>query len=456
MGASLSLSRLLSRAESSAVPAGPAPCSIVQKLPNPQPKLGAFLAPEPSANTDNTVGPAPCESRDSLLHTEDSATIPNIGICRSSTGNDNDHTSTPENRTAYQSSYTPPTIVPHPRITQLSCTFSKINIIRDLRVLTALIVASPDLEDLNLQFEDNIMASADTKITMALAFREVMDSWLPCPPKFKGGWCSWMPTKHTPGFLVTLPAQNGIPRIKSFQRSFGHHLRSGSCPLWNILAEDWTALLPHLTFSHLTQPIIHESGIGPEVLSEFVLRHPTISWVDLDVEESQGSLFLPPITLPALHTIELGEGPSHQLFAGLHLTSVQNNLQVFLPFRRDTKRARASLDAALQQISALPVTTLFFKPWTAGKWVQPRLSRGERATAHMLKCITAVRLCLSEPNLGPARNILGWLAELPSLTTVSLSDLRDDRGVPEKGSTWGPFVEQVKAASASSGHRYLE
>ncbi|KAJ7739167.1 hypothetical protein B0H16DRAFT_1465424 [Mycena metata] len=69
MGASLSLSRLLSRAESSAVPAGPAPSSIVQKLPNPQPKLGAFLTPEPSANTDNTVGPAPCQAVEQRTHT---------------------------------------------------------------------------------------------------------------------------------------------------------------------------------------------------------------------------------------------------------------------------------------------------------------------------------------------------------------------------------------------------
>ncbi|KAJ7739609.1 hypothetical protein B0H16DRAFT_1465279 [Mycena metata] len=229
---------------------------------------------------------------------------------------------------------------------------------------------------------------------------------------------------------------NNLPDWSTLQ--FGvssHRLPSPASP------EDWTALLPHLIFPHLTELKIYQSGIDPAVFSEFIQRHPTISSVDIDIRESQDVLFQPPVTLPALQTIRLGEGPNHQSFAGLNLTPAQNDLTVHLWYRRDTERARASLETIFRQISALPITTLSLR---LGHWVHPSSNRVERATARMLERVTTVHLGLSHPDLGRVRSVLEWLAVLPSLTLVGLFDQRSDDS--ERETTWTSFVHQVNSA----------
>ncbi|KAJ7731556.1 hypothetical protein DFH07DRAFT_991783 [Mycena maculata] len=200
------------------------------------------------------------------------------------------------------------------------------------------------------------------------------------------------------------------------------------------------ALLLQIVLPLLLHVEIHTTTIDPTVLTQFLLRHPKVTFLAYEppaTDIRQPCLLDPPIIHPALTDIRVNDL--------MHLIPLLDGIGasptlsfICFPHTRDSVTACARLTAALRRIALLPrtITLVLALP------IAPRrvLDADERTVAQTLHCVAHIDVQC--PSVTAARALLPWLDLLPALQRVEFRSLR---GVFQWSGQAVPFLREAMA-----------
>ncbi|KAJ7148637.1 hypothetical protein C8R43DRAFT_512550 [Mycena crocata] len=222
------------------------------------------------------------------------------------------------------------------------------------------------------------------------------------------------------------------------------HTRESPYPSWDANSPDLTAILPHLTLPALSYLQINER-IDPTTLTQFLLRHPTITSITYEARDEFASA---PMALPAL--THLSCEYIAQLIPLLDAFECSSLLYcITIRVERETPGGVAWLKYAIRRLSmssiSLPINLhihLVESDITFdGEEFQP-IDEDER---HIVGCLYGVNsVVLRSDSIAAAQTFIPWLTMLPALRRLDL-ELKD-----ESRTAWSPaaiaLLEETRAA----------
>jgi hypothetical protein len=202
-----------------------------------------------------------------------------------------------------------------------------------------------------------------------------------------------------------------------------------------------SVILPHITLPVLDRITLNTESIDPVVLSQFLSRHKTLSWLSFNgVSHKTPSCLLitPTLALPNLHLIESSD-PANFIRL-LDALDASPELSIFrFPYDRSSPNSIAALNSLLRRLGRHTGTDIGLQLTLTTSQSRP-LDEAERAIASALACVRQVQMAVERREV--ALEMVPWLALLPGLHFVDFGLCMVGAPVDEKRR----FMQEVRAA----------
>jgi hypothetical protein len=192
----------------------------------------------------------------------------------------------------------------------------------------------------------------------------------------------------------------------------------------SISSPELTPILPYVTLPALIRVHLNTTTIDPAELSEFLLRHPSVTFLAYEPPDTDFRplvLLSPPISHPALVHIRVTDS--------VHVVALLDSIghsptlsEIGFHYMRDSPTTVSALASALGRIALQPRDTTLILRLSSSPGPRRALDAAECALAESLTCV--VRIAVDCTSVADARALLPWLDKLPSLRRVEFHSAR--------------------------------